>query len=411
MKENNIARRRVRTSSKKVSRDIDESTVSDIKVDPSVVEEVREVEETQPLTIGSYLKKHRELKHLSISAMSRQTKISATNLECLESNNFSELPNKTYVAGYIKSYAKLVGLDKETCLDLFESTYGIKVRPAKDLDGSIGTAEKGGFPDLTEKHIYFGVAAILGLSVLYWIFGGGNDGTVEKPEGKKITPQSLTASTPLIEREGSIDVVKPQTSKLSVDNVEKVEVAEASPRPVEKEKVEPQEGEQKSELRPEMQEDTKKEEEAVKKIRFTPMNSVLYDVDSEIITERVNELLPANIREKITLGKQNLYIRAHSGDSWMTYKVDGGPIRKLVVRNGSGLYLKGDEIRVFIGNVGAVKVFLNNQPLRFMSKTSVRSLVVPQRNRTKYHIPLFIYHDSGKVETSQDYIERLGITP
>jgi len=81
--------------------------------------------------IGDFLKRIREKQNITLKALSNRTKINYSNLEHLENNNLKKLPNKTYIAGYIKSYCKELGLNqKETIERLFE-TYerltGVKI--------------------------------------------------------------------------------------------------------------------------------------------------------------------------------------------------------------------------------------------------------------------------------------------
>ena len=78
----------------------------------------------------------------------------------------------------------------------------------------------------------------------------------------------------------------------------------------------------------------------------------------------------------------------------------------MTIKKDHDLLIKGEEVRVFFANIKAVDVFLNNELLTIDSTTGLKSIVFPQENRSKYVRPLFIYHDSGKVETSEEYLAR-----
>lgn len=71
-----------------------------------------EIEETVEFT-GEFLKQIREYKKVSIERMVELTCISKTKLKYIESENFSELPAKIYVRGYVYQYAKCLKLDTE----------------------------------------------------------------------------------------------------------------------------------------------------------------------------------------------------------------------------------------------------------------------------------------------------------
>jgi cytoskeletal protein RodZ len=61
-------------------------------------------------SIGSYLKRQRESKAMSLAELSRATRIPAASLEALESDHFDDLPGEVFVRGFLQSYARAVGL-------------------------------------------------------------------------------------------------------------------------------------------------------------------------------------------------------------------------------------------------------------------------------------------------------------
>ncbi len=62
---------------------------------------------------GSRLKQGREARHLSLGDIARVTKIPERSLERLESGRFDELPAAVFVRGFVRSYARAVGLDAD----------------------------------------------------------------------------------------------------------------------------------------------------------------------------------------------------------------------------------------------------------------------------------------------------------
>ena len=63
------------------------------------------------LGIGEDLKRIREEKGLSIYDVERDTKIKATFIEAIEKEAFDKIPGRVYVKGFIKNYAKYLGVD------------------------------------------------------------------------------------------------------------------------------------------------------------------------------------------------------------------------------------------------------------------------------------------------------------
>jgi cytoskeletal protein RodZ len=74
--------------------------------------------------LGEYLKQAREKKGLSLEQIASQTRIQERHLQALESEDFAELPAKVFAKGFVRSYAKALGLDEEEALQYFLETSG-----------------------------------------------------------------------------------------------------------------------------------------------------------------------------------------------------------------------------------------------------------------------------------------------
>ena len=72
--------------------------------------------------LGDYLKQAREKKRVSLEQISSQTKIPEYHLQALESEDFANLPAKVFAKGFVRSYAKALGLDEEEVLQRFLQT-------------------------------------------------------------------------------------------------------------------------------------------------------------------------------------------------------------------------------------------------------------------------------------------------
>lgn len=63
------------------------------------------------MSIGSDLKAARESRKISLDTISKRTKIPPKYLEALEEDRYDIFPSHTYAKGFIRAYAKIVGLD------------------------------------------------------------------------------------------------------------------------------------------------------------------------------------------------------------------------------------------------------------------------------------------------------------
>ena len=69
--------------------------------------------EPSRIDFGSRFKQEREARHLSLGDVARVTKIPERSLERLEGGRFDELPAEVFVRGFVRSYARAVGLDPD----------------------------------------------------------------------------------------------------------------------------------------------------------------------------------------------------------------------------------------------------------------------------------------------------------
>src|SRR4051812_29044135 len=69
---------------------------------------------------GSVLREARERRSFSLADVARETKLSRSSLELLEAGQIDDLPPEVFVRGFIRSYARSVGLREAEPLGLFE---------------------------------------------------------------------------------------------------------------------------------------------------------------------------------------------------------------------------------------------------------------------------------------------------
>jgi len=68
------------------------------------------------LTLGEKLRQARDERGISISEVAEQTRISSMYLELIENDDYRTLPGGIFNKGFVKSYAKYVGLDEQEAL-------------------------------------------------------------------------------------------------------------------------------------------------------------------------------------------------------------------------------------------------------------------------------------------------------
>jgi cytoskeleton protein RodZ len=80
-------------------------------------------------TFGDTLKRERELRKISLREVSEATKIGLRYLEALEGNRFEQLPGGVFNKGFIRAYAKFIGLDGEALINTYLYDVAHRKRP------------------------------------------------------------------------------------------------------------------------------------------------------------------------------------------------------------------------------------------------------------------------------------------
>jgi cytoskeleton protein RodZ len=163
-----------------------------------VTDEIQEpVEETviPPVSPGKVLAAARMEKGLSVMDVARSLRLSARQIEAIESEEFEKLPGMTFIRGFIRNYAKLLHLDPEPLLAVCQPTTPQSVQiqaisvPPGQAEFSSSRSQRT-FSSNNEKSrvlkmlpVVLGVAALLAWGVFELIQGGSNHTVVVKPAG------------------------------------------------------------------------------------------------------------------------------------------------------------------------------------------------------------------------------------
>jgi cytoskeletal protein RodZ len=70
-------------------------------------------------SFGHWLKRQRELRDISLREVSDVTKINLRYLEALEENRFTALPAPVFARGFLREYARYVGLDPDEVVNYY----------------------------------------------------------------------------------------------------------------------------------------------------------------------------------------------------------------------------------------------------------------------------------------------------
>ncbi|MBF0310305.1 MAG: helix-turn-helix domain-containing protein [Magnetococcales bacterium] len=81
--------------------------------------EVKESAESSALKVGELLRQVRQNKGLSLEEVSRQTRLRLIHVRALEEGELGQLPGQTFVVGFLRIYARHLGLQEEEVVQRF----------------------------------------------------------------------------------------------------------------------------------------------------------------------------------------------------------------------------------------------------------------------------------------------------
>lgn len=360
-------------------------------------------------TIGAFLKDARVAKSLTEKQVSEDTKINLKLLVHLENDRLLKLPNKIYVVGFVKSYAKCLGLNEDEALMSLNYTYEQIIEPdtlkkettakpveaTNDLEDSAVAVIKTFYNKKAVIAIVASIVLILVIKSAISFFSSIAKEKVSFEKSEIIKPIDSLESNSKVTADAMTDTT--DDSKEAV--VEEPEVIEQIDEVAVEDKVE------------DIKEDIAdvNEENLNGKfpfVNFYQMPKNLFTVKPDAKENDDEDILPEQIKNKVNPDLQNVYIRAVGGDTWISFKVDDQKIKRYILKDGKGALLQGEQVLLFMGNINATKIFLNNQLIEAPSRTGVKSLAFPMSIASELELPLFPTH-KFRSYTAKEYKENM----
>lgn len=80
---------------------------------------------------GTFLRDERERRQVSLAELSQSTKLSVASLKLMEAGNIDDLPPDVFVRGFIRSYAKSLGIASSQPLSMLDQLLAERRRAAE----------------------------------------------------------------------------------------------------------------------------------------------------------------------------------------------------------------------------------------------------------------------------------------
>lgn len=116
-------------------------------------------------SIGRFLRSERELRRLSLEELAQITRIPLRSLQLLEEDRTDGLPGQVFVRGFVKSYAKALGLGVDEVLERYEAASRPSSEPTAPREPMLAP-ERGGRFGLAIALVILLILFTLALSIV-----------------------------------------------------------------------------------------------------------------------------------------------------------------------------------------------------------------------------------------------------
>jgi cytoskeletal protein RodZ len=161
---------------------------------------------------GDRLRREREMRGITLDEITESTKISRRHLEALETEHFNQLPGGVFNKGFVRAYARFLGLDEDQAVADYSAASNEKPEPENKFPLEIHEqANRDLNPRRSNLPLIFAIAALAGVLVGYgfWVKSKPHTSAsiesarqptpavaVAEPQISGANPQPTTSSTP-----------------------------------------------------------------------------------------------------------------------------------------------------------------------------------------------------------------------
>jgi cytoskeleton protein RodZ len=159
---------------------------------------------------GDRLRREREMRGITLDEITESTKISRRHLEALESEHFDQLPGGVFNKGFVRAYARFLGLDEDQAVADYSAASNEQPEPENKFPLEIHEQPNRDLnPRRSNLPLIFAVAALVGVLVGYgfWVKSKPHTsapiesarqsaGVATEPQASSATTQPQISSTP-----------------------------------------------------------------------------------------------------------------------------------------------------------------------------------------------------------------------
>lgn len=161
--------------------------------------------ESETASFGGWLRRQREMREITLRDIADRTKISMRYLEAMEEDRFDLLPAPIFAKGFLREYARYVGLSPDEVVNHYLAVQ--QQKPAEDdgvkKDQTLASRPYRGKPVRSWTYGLFLALAVLGLIAVIWALAWYNNRRHAKPSPDAALPGMAAPAESLTAQPGS----------------------------------------------------------------------------------------------------------------------------------------------------------------------------------------------------------------
>src|SRR5437870_13343841 len=146
-------------------------------------------------SLGEYFQRAREAKGLTAEEAAARTRILPQFLKAVEENNYARLPDEVFAKGFVRSYARILGLDEAAVIRKFDESGGQFYAKRAERETLRQQLEEEERRKKVNRNTVVGVVGVA-LLLLFVLIGRDRDRSERLPESEPLTSASQQVPAP-----------------------------------------------------------------------------------------------------------------------------------------------------------------------------------------------------------------------
>lgn len=146
-------------------------------------------------SLGENFQRAREAKGLTLEEAAARTRILPQYLKAVEDNNYAKLPDEVFAKGFVRSYARLLGLNEGAVIRQFDESGGQFYAKRAERESLKQQLEEEERRKKTNRNLVIGAISAV-LLVLFVLMGRDRDRSEQRPLPAPVPSAPLPAPAP-----------------------------------------------------------------------------------------------------------------------------------------------------------------------------------------------------------------------